>query len=315
MSKPIVLITTRLPAQMHKLLENDFELVLNESELSRADLLRICQNVDGVVSDLVNKYDEEFFVSCPRVKVVANIAVGYDNIDIKAAIKHGVLACNTPGVLTDTTADLAFVLLMAVARRVTEAERYLRNGQWQNFALDLLLGIDIHKKTVGIVGMGRIGQAFARRAAGFDMKVLYTQNNKAPTEIEKSLNAEFTTLPDLLSRSDFVSIHCPLNDKTRGLIGRPQFEAMKRSAFLINTARGAVIHEQELVAALKEKLIAGAGLDVFSNEPNVPAELLAMDNVVLLPHFGSATIETRSAMARLACQAVLDAFQLRQPRI
>ena len=314
MSKPKVLVTTRLPGQMEKLFGDDFDVQLFEGEeLPREKLLEFCKDKDAIVSDLVNKLDEEFFEKCPRIKAVANVAVGYDNIDIGAASKRNVLACNTPGVLTDTTADLAFALLMAVARRVPESERYLRTGQWKSFSLDLLLGIDVHHKTLGIVGLGRIGQAVAARASGFSMNILYSQNNRASEDIEKKYNATYVPMEELLQESDFVSIHCPLNNKTRGLIGKDQFKLMKKSAFIVNTARGAVINELEMIEALRSKTIAGAGLDVFSHEPNVPKELQELDSVVLLPHIGSASIETRCAMARMAVEAIIKSFNQEEP--
>lgn len=314
MSKPKVLVTTRLPGQMEKLFGDDFEVqVFEGDELPREQLLEFCKDKDAIVSDLVNRIDQEFFDACPKIKVVANVAVGYDNIDVNTASRRNVLVCNTPGVLTETTADLAFALLMATARRLPEAERYLRSNRWKSFSLDLLLGVDVHHKTLGIVGFGRIGQAVAARAAGFSMRVLYTQNNRASAEIETRFNANYVAMDELLRQSDFVSIHCPLNEKTRGLIGVQELKKMKSSAFLINTARGAVVNEKELVQALKEQLIAGAGLDVFSNEPNVPQELVEMENVVLIPHIGSASIETRSAMARLAVEAIIKSFKKKQP--
>lgn len=314
MPKPKVLVTTRLPGQMEKLFGDAFDVqVFDGDELPRQKLLEFCKDKDAIVSDLVNVINEEFFENCPRIKVVANVAVGYDNIDVKEASKRNILACNTPGVLTETTADLAFSLLMAVARRVPESERYLRSGQWKSFSLDLLLGVDVHHKTLGIIGFGRIGQAVAARAAGFSMRILYTQNNRADIELERKYNATYVPLDELLKNSDFVSVHCPLNDKTRGLIGSKQFNSMKNSAFLINTARGAVVNENDLLEALTSRKIAGAGLDVFSKEPNVPSKLLDMENVVLLPHIGSASIETRSAMARMAVEAIVSSFKQEQP--
>lgn len=314
MPKPKVLVTTRLPGHMEKLFADKFEVqVFEGDELPRAKLLEYCKDKDAIVSDLVNVIDEEFLEHCPNVKVVANVAVGYDNIDIEAATKRNVLACNTPGVLTDTTADLAFALLMATARRLPEAERYLRTGQWKSFALDLLLGVDVHHKTLGIIGFGRIGQAFAARAAGFSMRIVYTQRNRASTEIENKYGARYLPLDELLQQSDFVSIHCPLNENTKGLIGKEQLSLMKETAFLINTARGAVVNEKDLVEVLRARKIAGAGLDVFSNEPHVAEEYLDMENVVLLPHIGSASIETRSEMARLAVQAVIKSFSKEEP--
>ena len=313
--KPRVLVTTKLPGQMEKLFGDDFEVVLTEEgNLSREELLRHACDKDAIVSDLVNMIDKDFFDKCPKIKVVANVAVGYDNIDVSEASKRNILACNTPGVLTETTADLAFALLLAAARRIPESEKYLREGHWKSFALDLLLGVDVHHKTVGIIGFGRIGQAFASRAAGFNMRILYTQNKRAEAEIENKYGAQFVPMEELLQNSDFVSLHCPLNNHTRNLIAADQLAMMKRAAFLINTARGAIIDQVALIKALQNKQIAGAGLDVFSNEPEIPTPLLSMDNVVLLPHIGSASIETRSEVARLAVEAVRTAFNKSLPQ-
>jgi len=314
MRKPKVLVASRLPGETQKLLAETCELSVNEGEAYTIEQLYAnARDKDAIVSVLVNKIDKQFFDNCPAIKVVANVAVGYDNIDMDEAQKRGVLVCNTPGVLTDSTADLAFALMLSAARKTPSAEQYLRDGQWHRFALDLLLGVDVHHKTLGIIGMGRIGQAFAARARGFSMEILYSQRSRVAEEIEEGLQATFVSLEELLERSDFVSVHCPLNDATRHLIDREKLSQMKKSAIIINTARGAVIDEPALAEALANGVIAGAGLDVFENEPRVNSQLLDLKNVVLLPHIGSATIETRTAMGRLAVEAVGSAFQGKMP--
>lgn len=310
MIRPKILVTSRLPANTQDKLQNNFDLSINTgSPYTPAELLLNARGKDAIVTVLVDRIDEKFFDSNPDIKIVANVAVGYDNIDLKAAQAREVLVCNTPGVLTDSTADLAFALLLATARKLTVSEQYLRQGHWKSFALDLLLGLDIHHKTLGIIGLGRIGQAFAARARGFSMKILYSQPNRASAEIEENLQANYMNLEDLLANSDFISLHCPLNATTKHLIAERQLQLMKRTAILVNTARGAVVDEAALAIALEQGIIAGAGLDVFEHEPAVTAKLLQLDNVVLLPHIGSATIETRTAMASLAVNAVITAFQ------
>ena len=283
--------------------------------IGRDELLTALVDCDGAVSILSDRYDEETFSNFPRLKVVANVAVGFDNIDIAAANENGVLVVNTPGVLDDTTADLAFALLLAAARRVVEADRFVREGRWSKFSFDLLLGTDLGGKTLGIIGMGRIGRAMARRARAFGMRIVYAQRRRCPVDVEASfadrdgLGAQHMSLDELLRVSDFISIHCPLNNATRHLLSDREFGLMKSSAILINTARGAIIDEPALVRALATRKIHAAGLDVFESEPAVPSELLSMSNVVLAPHIGSASVETRSAMASLAVSGLLSALQ------
>lgn len=314
MRKGRVLVSSLLPGKAHELLAQDFHLTLNEgAAYSYEELLEKSRDKDAIVSILTNKIDSNFFESCPEMKIVANVAVGYDNIDIEAAERHGVIVCNTPGVLTETTADLAFALILSTARRITESEKFLRDGLWQRFALDLLLGVDVHRKTLGLIGFGRIGQSVARRARGFSMNVLYTQRNRVAEDIEEELQASYVEMDELLSKSDFVSIHCPLSAETTHLIGSEQLQKMKSDAILINTSRGPIVDEKALAEALNKGFIRAAGLDVFEREPEVEAELLKQKNVVLIPHIGSATIETRSAMARLAVESVISAFAGRLP--
>jgi glyoxylate reductase len=270
--------------------------------------------MDGVVSVIPDRFDDAVFSRFPTLKVVANVAVGYDNIDVPAANKHGVLVVNTPGVLDDTTADLAFALLLASARRIVEADAYVRSGKWDTWTFDLLLGTDLGRKTIGIIGLGRIGQAMARRAVAFGMKVIYAQRNRVSAEVEAALGgARHVPLDELLRSSDFISVHCPLNPNTRHLLSAPQFALMKPSCILVNTARGGIIDEPALVQALSSGQIHAAGLDVFENEPTVTPALLTMPNVVLAPHIGSASVETRSAMANLAVDGLLSGLSAKLP--
>ncbi|MHC5071266.1 MAG: 2-hydroxyacid dehydrogenase [Planctomycetota bacterium] len=235
-------------------------------------------------------------------------------LKVAAATASGVLVTNTPGVLTESTADLTFALLMAVARRLPEAERYLRDGRWRKWAIDLLCGDDIHDRVLGIVGMGRIGQAVARRAAGFAMEILYCESRPLSAEREQELGATAVPFDELLARSDFVTLHVPANDETRHMIGQEQLARMKKTAFLINTARGTVVDERALAVALRAGQIAGAGLDVFANEPEVEPLLLELPNVVLLPHVASASVATRTKMCTMAAESILAVLANERPR-
>lgn len=285
-----------------------FTLTVNDSQdgLTPADLAKQLRGKDAVIATLVDKLDRQLLQDLPDLKVIANVAVGFDNIDIAAASDLGIAVVNTPGVLDDATADLAFGLLLATARRICEGHDYVKSGSWTRWQSQLLLGTEVSRATLGIIGFGRIGQAMARRARGFDMKLLYSQRNQANAEIEAALNARYVPQDELLHESDFISVHCPLSAATHHLINRQAFLKMKRTAILINTARGAIINENELVEALKNGTIAGAGLDVFEHEPKVHPDLLTMPSVVLAPHIGSASVETRSRMFYLAVKGLLN---------
>jgi glyoxylate reductase len=244
------------------------------------------------------------------------MAVGYNNIDVKAATRLGIAVTNTPGVLSETTADLAFGLLLATARRIPEAERYLRAGKFTNWGPLLLCGVDVHHATLGIIGAGRIGKMMAKRASGFDMRVMYYNRHRLLPEEEAQYNMTYTSLEDLLQQADFVSIHTPYTPETHHLIGTRELRMMKPTAMLINTARGPIVDEQALASALSEGTIAGAGLDVFEHEPAVTPELLRMEQVVLLPHIGSASLKTRTLMATMASENIVaHARGLRPPYI
>jgi glyoxylate reductase len=308
--KPGVLISRLLPEPAIELARRGAEVDAHgvDAAMPRAELLARLRGKQGLICMISEAIDLALLDACPDLKVVSNVAVGYNNVDVAACTKRGVVVTNTPDVLTDTTADFAWALLMATARRVVEADRYLREGRFQKWEYMLLLGGDIHGKTLGVVGFGRIGRAMARRARGFNMRVLYQDAIAADAPTERELRATRTDLATLLRESDFVTLHTPLIPETRHLINARSLEAMKKSAFLINAARGPVVDEAALVQALRERRIAGAGLDVFEEEPTVHPGLIGLPNVVLAPHIASGSSETRLKMAALAvenCLAVL----------
>jgi len=279
----------------------------------RAEVLRRIAGKDALICLLTEKIDRELLDAAgPNLRIAANVAVGYDNIDVPACTERKVAVTNTPGVLDETTADFTWTLLMAVARRLVEADRLARSGAWRQWNLDQLCGTDIWGKTLGIIGFGRIGRAVARRAAGFRMRVIYNSTTRAPAEIERELNAEFMQRDRVLAEADFVSLHVPLRENTRGLIGPAELAKMKRTVFLINTTRGPVVQEAALVAALEQGIIAGAALGVFEREPLI-SEGLRRDNVVLAPHLGSASVETRTRMAMIAVENAIALFNGKQP--
>lgn len=316
--KPRVLVTRHVYPAAISILQEHFLVDYKDTyDVMDAGLLqKRLQLADGVVCQLTDPLTAEVIRSAPKLKVISQIAVGHDNIDVATAHARGIVVTNTPGVLTEATADLTFALLLAAARRLPTAERFLRQGEWKRWDVDLLCGADVHGRTLGLVGFGRIGQAVAKRALGFGMRVLYSARNDAPPDVAEALRATRLPLDAVLRESDFVSLHVPLRPETRHLIGVEQLCQMKRSAFLINTARGPVVDEAALVAALEERLIAGAGLDVFEHEPKVHPGLLALPNVVLLPHVGSAVTSVRSLMCALAasdCAAVLTGEPPKHP--
>jgi glyoxylate reductase len=307
-------LTRELPSAAMDIVAADCELTYNplDRPLTREELMIAGREADGLLTMLTETVDRELLDACPRLRVVANCAVGYNNIDIAACTERGILVTNTPGVLTETTADLTFALLLASARRIVEADGYLRAGEWQSWSLMLLTGTDVHGKTLGIVGFGRIGQAVARRARGFGMRIIYTGGSGA-ADVAAELGAKRVKLPELLRSADFVSLHVPYGPSTHHLIGEAELAMMKPGAHLINTARGAVVDEQALIAALTSRRIAGAGLDVFTDEPDVPALLAELDNVVLTPHIGSATVETRTRMAVMAASNLVAVLKGEPP--
>ncbi len=314
--KPKVFLTRRLPQGAMEVLEENFDLQCNPHDrvLTRQELLEGVKGMDGILPLLTDRIDGELLDAAgPQLKMVANYAVGYNNIDLAACTARKVAASNTPGVLTDTTADLAMALLLAVARRLVPAEAFARAGHYQGWAPLLFLGSDVHHKTLGLMGLGRIGLAMAKRAAGFDMRIIYHDHQQADAEREQMVGARFVDKETLLAQSDFVSLHVPLTPQTRHLIGQAELAAMKPTAYLINTSRGEVVDEKALVRALQAGQIAGAGLDVFENEPEIEPELTKMDNVVLLPHIASASTETRTKMGLVAAENLVA--RLREGRV
>ena len=315
-TRPPVLVTRRLPQEALDRIAARCEMTLYDGQgaMPRDRLLAQVAGKAGAITQLTDRVDGEFLeASGPQLTVVANCAAGFDNIDVPACTRHGVLACNTPGVLTETTADAAFALMMAAARRVAEGDRFVRSGAAWIWGPLMMLGQDVHHATLGVVGFGRIGQALARRARGFAMRVLYHDTVRPPAEVERELAAQYRDLEDLLRESDFVSLHVSLTPQTRHLISAERLAVMKPTAVLVNTSRGPVIDEQALAGALQRGQIFAAGLDVFEREPEVHPALLACGNAVLLPHLGSATVTTRMAMADLAAGNLLAALQDSRP--
>jgi len=313
--KPHVFVSRVIPDAGLSLLRThtQAEVWPNDRSPSREELVRGCQGKDALVCLLTEKVDGGVLAAAPSLKIVANVAVGYDNLDIAAGTKAGVVMTNTPGVLDDTTADLAFALLMCTTRRLAEGDRLMRRGSWGGWGIMQLLGHDVHHATLGIVGFGRIGRGVARRARGFDMTVIYADEFPAAAEVEQELRVTRVPFDELLARADFVTLHTPLLPGTRHLIDAAALRKMKRTACLINTSRGPVVDEAALVEALREGVIAGAGLDVYENEPKMTPGLDKLENVVLLPHIGSASYATRGKMAEMAARNVLAFFEGKTP--
>jgi glyoxylate reductase len=280
--------------------------------LDEASIRQAAEGCVGIVSQLMDPI-RETVLSTPGLKIVSNVAVGFDNVDLAAATAHKVMVTNTPGVLDDATADFAFTLLMAAARRVVEGDNFTRRGTFKGWAIDMMLGADVFGATLGLIGIGRIGRGVAHRAKGFNMRVLYYDPNPLPPDAEQQLGAARVDLGRLLAESDFVSVHVPLSQETHHMLSTPQFEHMKRSAILINTSRGPVVDEAALVQALTARKIAGAGLDVYEREPAVHPGLIPMPNVVLAPHIASATVRTRSEMSAMAARNMATAARGGRP--
>lgn len=305
-----IYITRQLPNEVIEPLKKSYEIKMWDKEdvaVPRSVLLEEAKAAQGLLTMLSDKIDEELLSQCPNLQVVANLAVGFDNIDLQAATKYGVAICNTPDVLTDTTADLTFALLMATARRVVEAAQYIKDGNWKSWSPLLMAGHDIHHKTIGIVGMGSIGTAVAKRAKGFEMDVLYYNRSRKPEAEQEIGGATYSSFDELVERADFIVCLTPLTAETKNLFARDVFKRMKSNAIFINASRGPVINEGDLYDALVAGEIAAAGLDVFEKEPiGHDHPLLTLPNVVALPHIGSATIETRTTMMDL-CMANIEA--------
>ena len=314
MARPKVLATRKLFPRAQNILNGacDVEYWTRKERIPKRELHKRVANKDGLVCLLTERVDEELLRRAPKLRIAANVAVGFDNINLADCTKRGVVATNTPGVLDETTADFAWTLLMAVARRLVEGDELARSGKWKGWDLDQLVGTDVWGKTLGIVGFGRIGRAMAHRASGFQMKVIYHDAVRAALDVEKGLHAEYRELDALLAEADFVSVHVPLLPETRKLFDAARFSRMKPTAFFINTSRGPVVDEASLVQVLKRGKIAGAALDVFENEPSIHPGLRRA-NVVLAPHIASASLETRTKMACIAADNVVTFFRGQRP--
>jgi glyoxylate reductase len=314
MDRPKILVTHRLfEAPRARLAEHfDVEYWSDSDRPQRAEVLRRVADREGLICLLTEKIDDELLAAAPRLRSVANVAVGFDNIDVEACTRRNVAVSNTPGVLDETTADFAWTLLMAIARRLIEGDALARSGEWKGWNLDQLCGADVWGKTLGILGFGRIGRAIARRASGFGMRVIYSDAARAPSEVESELRAEYMERDAVLRQADFVSLHVPLLPDTRGLIGPRELALMKPTAFLINTSRGPVVQEAALITALEQRQIAGAALDVYEREPQIGHGLLR-PNVVLAPHLASGSLETRTRMAMMAVENTIAFFEGRRP--
>jgi lactate dehydrogenase-like 2-hydroxyacid dehydrogenase len=315
MTRPQVLVTREVFPETLDYLARHFEVEANPSDtpFTPAQLAERLAGKDGALITLTERIDAALLAHCPKLKAVCNIAVGFNNIDLKACQARGVMATNTPGVLDDSTADFTWALILATARRVTEAEQYLRAGNWSGWKLKQFLGMDVHHATLGILGMGRIGQAVARRARGFDMNVLYHNSRRLSAEVEKSCHAAYVGMDELLARADILTVHTPYSPATHHILGAAQFAKMKPGAILINAARGGVVDDAALIEALKRGPLAAAGLDVFENEPALHPDFLKLGNVVLTPHIASSSEATRRRMAMLAAENLVAALTTGKP--
>jgi lactate dehydrogenase-like 2-hydroxyacid dehydrogenase len=315
MAQPRILVTKRIYPEAIEFLRRHAEVDYagTDDGLTTEELIARAHGCRAVVAQLTDKLSAEILRRLETVEGIANVAVGYDNIDVPAATELGIQVTNTPDVLTETTADFAWALLMAAGRRIVEAHQFVHSGEWRKWIIDLLVGQDIFGKTIGIFGMGRIGQAVARRARGFSMRILYCDAQPAPAELERELGLERVSQETLLAESDYVSLHVPLSAETRHLIGAAELRQMKRTAILVNTARGPVVDEAALVEALETGVIAYAGLDVFEAEPKVHPKLLELTNVALAPHIASASVDTRRRMSMMAAENAAAMVEGRRP--
>lgn len=315
MNKKRILITGHLPGDFAESLSKLYEVEANTEDrpLARQKLLDSIKDKNGLISMLTDNINEEVLEQARQLQMIAHYGVGYNNIDTRAAASRGILVSNTPGVLTDATAELAFALILAISRRVVELDRITREGRFTHWAPTLYLGREVTGKTLGIIGMGKIGQALARMAKGFNMRILYHNRNRIDISGENMPASEYVSLNKLLQEADFVSLNVPLTGETKHLIGAKELGLMKPTAYLINTARGPVVDERALLDCLRKKKIGGAGLDVYENEPALTPGLETLDNVILLPHVGSGTIETRMRMATMAVQHLIEGLSGQVP--
>jgi glyoxylate reductase len=311
-----IFVTRKIPQPgLDFLLKQGYELEINKYNrvLTKKEIIKGLENKDGLISLLTDNIDKDIILSETKLKMIANYAVGYDNIDIQTATENKILVSNTPDVLTDATAEMAWALLLSTARRIVEGDQFTRAGKFMGWDPMLMLGQDISNKTLGVIGTGRIGTSFALKSKGFNMKILYLDNNKNIL-LEKKLNAKKVNKIELIEKSDFISIHLPLNNDTKHIIGLKEFKIMKKTAILINTSRGPIIDEKALAKALKEKMIFAAGLDVYENEPKVDNRLFKLNNVILQPHSASATYQTRSNMGIIAAKNMIDGLNGKIPK-
>jgi glyoxylate reductase len=315
MMRPKVLISQKIFDEAVAVVKENFEVEENKTDtpLPTNVLIQKLQDKVGAIILLTDQIDDNVLSQCHDLKIICNVAVGYNNINIEACTRRRIMVTNTPGILDDTTANFTWTLLLATARRVVEADQYLRSLKWKRWGLMDFLGYDIHHKVLGICGLGRIGQRVARRAKGFDMKILYTDVSQIPLSIEEDLGARFVDKKTLLAESDFVTLHVPLFPETTHYISTAEFSLMKPTSILINASRGPVVDEKALVQALKERIIAGAGLDVYEKEPEVEPDLIQMKNVVLAPHIASASYETRVRMATVAAKNLVAGLKGKRP--
>jgi len=313
MTKKVVVMLA-LPSPGIDLLRERFQVEMIEAEgMPAASLARRLADADGIVGMANVPLTAEILSAAPRLRCIANYAVGYNNIDVAAATSRGIMVTNTPGVLTDATADLTMALVLAVARRIVDGDQMVREGRFVGWKPDLLVGSDVHGAVLGLIGLGRIGQAVARRALGFSMSILYSQRHRADPQVESQLRAVYVPLEELLRKADYVSVHCPLTDETRHLIGERQLRMMGPDHYLINASRGPIVDEKALVRALREGWIKGAALDVYEREPALEPGLADCPNVVLVPHIGSATVAARAGMAETAAKNLVAALEGQRP--
>jgi len=311
-----VFITRKLPGNIDEMLLKkgfDVKVFKGKNGISKKELIKNGSDADGLICLLTDKIDREVIDSLKKCRIIANVAVGYNNIDVNYAAEKGIIVTNTPDILTEATADLTFTLILAAARRVVEGEEMIRTRSFTGWDPNMLLGVELNGKTLGVIGAGRIGTAVAKRAAAFGMKIIYA-DSKHNQVIDKKLGGKKVSLAKLLSTGDVVSVHIPLNKETHHLLNKDNLKFLKRSSILINTSRGEIIEEESLIKLLKGKRIFAAGLDVYENEPKINEKFLSLKNVVLLPHIGSATLETRSNMASLAAENALAVLKGKSPK-
>ena len=312
--KPIVTVTNIFPQVALDKLSSECDLEINRTSLTKEELKQKVSGSDAVISYLTDRIDQDIIDRGTKLKIIANYGAGFNNIDVTYASERGIWVTNTPNVLHETTADLTWAMILGAARRIIPADRYTRESKFQGWGAQLFLGGDVYEKTLGIIGLGEIGRSVARRAIGFNMRTLYHQRNRLPKEEEKNLNIEYATFEKILRESDFLTLHVLLTEETEYMIGNDEIALMKKTAYLIHTARGKILDDYALVAALREGRLAGAALDVYEAEPELTEGMRELDNLMILPHIGSASFETRDKMALLVADNIFDALEGKTPR-